>query len=282
MCCKYYHILFEKLPVLQDIDSLFSYPLIAINNKEIILIRKTKGIYKYDVDKKEYQLFIKYDDKSIAFHTVSYDRQSKIFYVQTLRQLFQIDVTKKEFVSSLDTSNFVGMLAKSVFCNNTFHLIGGMHNPSHLIWNSDQNDYVKIFDFEKDNLWSESSLSHFGLVYIDPNNEYKIPQTMLIFGGFDGKIIRDEIYYFSFDTQEWKLSECKLPAPRQISSCLVTPDQRYVLLLDETTRSQRLDLINFPQIKIETETMMKYEDEWDCTWIPCVLLLKEKRLSIAI
>ena len=53
-------------------------------------------------------------------------------------------------------------------------------------------------------------------------------------GGCDGRTNRDEIHYFSFDSQEWKLSEYKLPAPRQSESYLVTPNQRYVLLFDGT------------------------------------------------
>ena len=110
---------------------------------------------------------------------------------------------------------------------------------------------------------------------------------MLIFGGFDGKESCAEIYCFHL-ILKWKLSQCKLPTVRQCSSYLVTPDQRYVLLFDGTSMCERLDLINFPQIKIES--MVEYddkdddeiyeldidEDEFDdefiSTYIPCVMM----------
>ena len=74
LCYKYYHEIIQTLPGFKgEEDTIQNYPLSAINDKEIIIIPeanwfcRTKGIYKYNIETKQYELFIEYKSEPIYY-----------------------------------------------------------------------------------------------------------------------------------------------------------------------------------------------------------------------
>ena len=254
LCYKYYHTLFEKIiPSKEiDIDSPLDYPLIALNDTDIIIIpennyfHSTKGIYKYNIESKQYELFIEFtQDFEIAYHTAAYDRKNQIIYIRTGTGICKVNINQKSL--SCQELTHIGIRPQSVFARNKFHVIGGSRNSSHLIWNDNDQRFDEIYNLNTHNLWQGRNRYAFGLVHVPENHHYNIPETMVMFGGFDGMIQRD-MYYFSFGLQKWILMDLKLSIRQEQNSYVLTADGRYILMFD-FSEIQRLDLKDFPNIK---------------------------------
>ena len=109
------------------------------------------------------------------------------------------------------------------------HFIAGYHHPKHEIW--DENEPLKhvelMHDFDDEP--HEFELQQSRGIYIESKGE------ILIFGGCStniNKTFSDTIWRYTINENKWDLLECKMPIKTFGFGCVMTTDEKYVIIFD--------------------------------------------------
>eukprot|EP01084_Bolivina_argentea_P228742 386252_1 len=168
---------------------------------------------------------------TLGWHSISIDMKlTKLFSCGTsnmsIINIKDFKLTKK---LSLHPTNGNGKYhnCSSLMINNKYHVIGGIKNKKHLIWNNKQNKFDEIHHFKH----LKSGLQRPGFVYI------KSKQICLLFGGYDNSIewwrsnnTCQDIWIFSLRLNEWTKSETQLPIHGHDFGYCLTKNEKFIIL----------------------------------------------------
>eukprot|EP01084_Bolivina_argentea_P228741 386251_1 len=206
---------------------------------------------------------------TLGWHSISIDMKlTKLFSCGTsnmsIINIKDFKLTKK---LSLHPTNGNGKYhnCSSLMINNKYHVIGGIKNKKHLIWNNEQNKFDEMYHFKH----LKSGLQKAGFIYV------KSKQICLLFGGNDCSFYPWEradhtsydIWIFSMVSNQWEKSDIRLPIQCTDFGYCLTKNEKFIILFGgtyplykyniDTIYIWQLDLMIFTKCKIKCP--MKYE-----------------------
>eukprot|EP00484_Ammonia_sp_Unknown_P016751 CAMPEP_0197041218 /NCGR_PEP_ID=MMETSP1384-20130603/17796_1 /TAXON_ID=29189 /ORGANISM="Ammonia sp." /LENGTH=491 /DNA_ID=CAMNT_0042472099 /DNA_START=36 /DNA_END=1511 /DNA_ORIENTATION=- len=188
--------------------------------------QEPNGIYKYDVDKNRWSLFIKYPAEFFSqYHNICIDDSRHIIYLFNgaagSNRLWKIDIETHKFECIELSRTYWGSL--SYLVNGQCHLFWGHQNDAHLRWNDNASKFEVVHQFA--NL--ANGMMSFGMVY---NHK---EQYFLLFGGYKGKEAgrSDAIWKYSMNEQEWQKLKVRMPQKMQSFASVVTDDCQFALII---------------------------------------------------
>ena len=122
--------------------------LLKLNTNELVVAStinakdRNKGIYKYDGDKDEWMLWIKYPEnfKRVKNSSFAIDRVQNILCLLTRDTLWTVDIKTKTW-SKLNCNDDINSVKNPccIIINSKYHIIGGSKNDQHKIIDITQN-----------------------------------------------------------------------------------------------------------------------------------------------
>eukprot|EP01084_Bolivina_argentea_P302322 521816_1 len=154
-------------PVANIPQSILNGDCVMLNNHEILVVSEKTEInledrydddaihndvlYKYNVHRNEWNVFINCDLWRLDDHAIAFDGKSNTLYLADEWRLISVIDMKSKTVS---TSVFTGGRCPSdpilINANGVIHKIGGYRNAQHLIWNNDKNELDEMHDFDEE------------------------------------------------------------------------------------------------------------------------------------
>eukprot|EP01084_Bolivina_argentea_P252715 424260_1 len=129
----------------------------TINNTEHIAYYNEnnyeKGIHKYDIQSNKYELLHKLINVKYGGYTVAFNKHSNTIYSliygdrKTQLQIIDIKTNKSKIINNLDIEIQYG--AHGIIINNKFNVVGGNINDHNLVWNDNDNKFIKSFNFNE-------------------------------------------------------------------------------------------------------------------------------------
>eukprot|EP01084_Bolivina_argentea_P161402 280970_1 len=209
---------------------------IAINNTEFIRWSGSNRfkvpssmdvhIHKYNIENDTWDEFVKYPFSSTTHSMIAFDIDPQILYVYSSEGLEKINI-KTNKSKRIENVTEIGNGARSLIFDNQLHVIGGTDNLYHLIWNNKQHkfDTGHKFPFNTYNLQS-------GFVHIKSKN------ILLLLGGYDkhdAEYDLDSIYSYNIQQKKWILLPQKLPIPLSYFGCVLSKDDKYLIIMGGTS-----------------------------------------------
>eukprot|EP01084_Bolivina_argentea_P111923 199636_1 len=227
-----------------DWIELESFPELSWKCSEIIKINGNEFIqftsygdhygYKYDIVKNKWfklQLNIPKDITATNV-TSAFDQKTQNLYIyfgnkSSFDQKAKIIKTNLKTNETNITNNVrnVGHSGRGIVLNDQFHMIGGCSSSTeHLLW--DGNELKSQFDF------SIGKSLHVSFFYFSQPGIAHIPSknSLLCIGGYSGKC-HDWIYLYNTKCKTWTKLSQRLPVPMWFCGCVVSRNQKYVILL---------------------------------------------------
>ena len=221
---------------------------------------KNNGIWKYNVDTKQWQLIFEYPQDFISeYPSVAYDKSTEILYISTtISGIHKLDLKAKTIKALGVAAVPLGYMERGtngkLYCidGELQHFMGHDENR-HLRWDDDENLYSVVKEFEE---YKAHGLSGFGMVYNNRANE------LLFMGGWKGKGQgrSDAIWRFSMDTKRsakgqmlgWHKLDTKMPDEMQSFACVLSGDCQNVLIFggsDSKGISRKIRILNLESMK---------------------------------
>eukprot|EP01084_Bolivina_argentea_P318157 551702_1 len=150
---------------LQNAPQWVGYGAISLNDSEIIIATSknseskqygfTAGIYVYKQYHKKWKLLVAYPTKTIndrktiyGINGITFDGKSnKLYLYNNQAQMIIIDMKSHEF-DIIDTSVNGCSLPCLANANGIIHVIGGMDNSKHLIWQHNTKKFRQVHSFD--------------------------------------------------------------------------------------------------------------------------------------
>ena len=213
----------------------FAKPL-AINDNEFLVApqrlsnSKSKGIYKFTIDQKEWTNIVPYPSNFISeFHTAALnndDPANPIIYICNTKTLVIVNVANKT-LKEINYKLAVGAHPRAVYANKQLHLIGGAQSFKHLVFDETKQEFRKMHIFTpREGFSGYRGFSRHSLIYCKSKN------CIFMFGG---SIQGNTISEFSCSTKKWRVLETGLPtnAAKHLTGCglVITGDERYIIIV---------------------------------------------------
>eukprot|EP01084_Bolivina_argentea_P203696 347847_1 len=234
--------------------------LVPISHSEFITVPYTHNanvpsecyIQKYNSVTNKWTRLIKYSSNlQTSCNSVAFNKYTQEIYLFGIYpKLIKIHLKTKQ-IKIIQTNKSFGALPMSIIIDGTYHIIGGTQNNKHLIWNDDTEQFTEIYTFEN---WS-TGLIFGSLIYIERK------KMLLLFGGIDcatqsESLPQDSIYIYYINEQKWELLDIELELPLYAFGCVLTKDQKYVILLGGA-KTNEIHIFN-------TDNMLFEDDMWSC------------------
>eukprot|EP01084_Bolivina_argentea_P167693 290982_1 len=179
---------------------------------------ESQCIKKYSTVDNKWTKWIKLNDFNIGeFDNPSFALNEYQLFVYTNKKLIEINQINTNFQTYkiYDCNNCVEHAAL-IMINNKLHLVGGLRNNKHFIWNEQQSQ----FDF-KYTMETTSVICH-RLIYL------KFKNILLCMGGIGPADTADTIHAFDFRLNKW--SKMKQKSHNFIFGCITTRNDEYIIL----------------------------------------------------
>ena len=207
-------------------DFLFTYSsnMVTINGDTIIVapavspsVGEADGLYTYDTKKNDWELFTKYpEDLVSSSHCLAYNETKNELYVYGFHaRIAKFDINTKTCKLCKETKTF-GSYPSGLFINDKYHIIGGSYSNSHSIYNETENIFESFHEFPT---FQDQQIIHSikrGIVYLFAKGVNKHD----IFG----------IWEYKIREKEWRKTETKLPKQLSEFGCVITNDERFILI----------------------------------------------------
>ena len=182
---------------------------------------ESQGIFSYNHSKNKWNVFIKYQkETNTSNHNLSINNFTNELYLYGKEsKLIKISITSNDnssFNYSKQQKSF-GSFPTSILMNNEYHIIGGQYNKQHLIWNESKQEFIANYEFPD----LKHDLDQPSIVYLPKK------QQLLVLGGFDGLNPIDKTWKYDLKSKKWGNMELRI---WRKDSCIVTDDERYVIL----------------------------------------------------
>ena len=261
----------DKALISPDIGRGYSNPVIIDNENFVVSTpiypyqdaeaNKTKGLYTYNTTSKSWTDFIKYSANvdTLDSHEICYDAKNKRILMYGYQKRLFIYNYDKNIFKRYDQTIQIGSYPNLICIDGDFHLIGGATNKYHKIWDTEKNEFKNIYEFEE---WNKGNYGGV-LLYFDSKQE------LLLFGGYDYSISKcfDTVRCHKIGDKEWKNSDLTLPRAMKNFGCILTSNQRFLIIFggsskDESQGSMELDdiwILDFQAL----------DDKWKKSDIKC-------------
>lgn len=211
---------------------------------------------------------------------IAYNSNSKQIYatIDSAMMITNIETPSKYKEYSCDQIQFSSL----IFIDNICHIIGGVENEdhdahdSHYIWDEQTKKVKHIHKFNE----MKGDISGFGLVY----DSHK--QQMLLLGGFDSgrtemKWRRDEIYRCDLSSSSetdwiWTKLDIKLPHGMNNFGCVLTTDNRYVIIMAGLGMDKNYDDIHVLDLNVMNIFAVDLKFPFDRI---CIAIIMEKKVE---
>lgn len=218
------YISLESYPKHQGTYSMCSN-ILKLNENEFIVIHRTH-IHKYNVIMNEWQSFhadvkhltgtdygIAYDQQQQKLLVTGESNTVQIFSIQNDMECIEYPLRKVDCSTSL------------IVTNRECHIIGGINNDSHSIWDMNTDNKPRKIHTFKDS--AHDGFKCLGWIYIERKDE------IYLFGGYRiGTNTRStEIRRYCVKTQKWSILSEELSVGKNYCGVAVGSDQRYVVIL---------------------------------------------------
>eukprot|EP01084_Bolivina_argentea_P131558 232190_1 len=220
----------------------FSSNLVKMNSNIISAptahsAQDSDGIYAYNADKDDWDLFFKYPaDFESSSHALAYNENTNELYLFGFQAtVIKFDINNKQCKIKDALTECYGSYPGSLFVDNTFHIIGGNQNSSHLIYNEQTNTFKSIHTFK-----------HFNTPF--PAVIYSKLKNMIIL--FDNQ----NVYIYDTHKKEWTTSDTQLPCDVSEFECTITTDDRFAIIfggyIDGYSVSNKILIMDLDKMKI--------------------------------
>lgn len=177
-----------------------------------------------------------------------YNAKSKEIFIANEHQTMQIFNIHKKNLKMYNNKGKHNQCAQLIFIDNHCHIIGGIHNNIHQIWNYQNDTFTQIHAFTE----FQGGRGLFGLIYLKKKNQ------LLLLGGFDyiNRNAIDAIHKFSFVNFKWTKIEKKLPMKMVYVDGVTTKCEQFVILLGANTVGDKA-YTNIYILKLKKMTFIK-------------------------
>lgn len=229
--------------------------------------KQFNGLYLYSTINDSWIEWIKYPDNlNIDSPASCIDYKLNIIYLyHSSGKLIKIFYKTKEIelISNMINLDNPRLCLIPDTNNSELHLIGGIINHKHLIFNEKEKKF-KIYSSEFSRLPFTGGFNGFGLLHIPNNN------LLLLFGGH-----KDEIYSFNLLTKEWNKTANKQYSIPEINNFgyVMTLNQKYLILMGgllPTNNSLLIPGLNMDDIKLNNKIFIM--DLNKRKWYQCKIL----------
>jgi len=204
----------------------FSFTDIRPNN--VCSLGNTSIAIAYD------DLIVKYDwklneQKTILKHstseknaTLAFDNNTNTLYLSDsyndCMKIFNVDDPDPIEKISMEHAIYPYLIC----IDGKLHSIGGRDSIMHQIYNPDKKEFDDHWEFEE---WGNNEGMYWGgLIHVTSKQE------LLLFGGWKGWKGLNDIYKYSIPDKTWTLLPQKLPIKAQLFGCVLTPDEKYIII----------------------------------------------------
>ena len=186
------------------------------------------GIYKYDIIRNQWELFIKYPNGFFSEnHNICCDGKEEMVYLNNAAGgggIWRVHVENKRFEYmgkyNLEDSSSYGSI--SCVVESQYHIFWGKMNNHHLCWKGDAEKFEILHRFEH----IKKGMVSFGLVYNDREKYF------LLLGGYMGKEEgrSDAVWRYRLSQNKWERLELTMPDKMQSFGCVITRNCKNVII----------------------------------------------------
>ena len=228
-------------------------------NKEIIAISNTGNVCTFEIESQTWKKSVQIEGIRSDF-CIAFDKQCNELYIIGGIDAIHILHMKEWEVQKHQLSVKIGIRPAIRFMNGELHIIGGFQNGNHFVWD----DYKKTLKLLHCIQKSNRGLAGGSLIHIPSQDK------LLLIGGYDygDRTKTDTIRVYSTKDNEWKelLNEngdvIKLPLGLSGFGCILTRDERYIVIIGVTSGTTGGEEINIHHLDLRTL-------KWETSMVGC-------------
>ena len=219
--------------------------------------KKWKDIFRMEKTSRDKRTFSSYN--SIAFDK----HKQRIYVLNSDSIVIMILLQSKSFIQQQANKKYDTKYCSSLFINGHLHVIGGTNHRKHIIWTKNG----ALYKFKKRHKFSKFKefYRNHGVVQIESK------QMVLLMGGEDADGPVDDIVVYQYDKDKWLRPKLKLPKPLSSFGCVVTMNEKYVIIIGGL-KSNEIFILNLEKMEF-SNCRLKLPHTGGCH---CVLLQNQR------
>eukprot|EP01084_Bolivina_argentea_P091570 164827_1 len=202
-----------------------TYTLHHLKNDWIVVSNDTIHIFKH-----QYNRWDKYQAPIGTYHTATLDKNNTMLYINDSKSnVFIMNLQTNFYKQKCIASDNSGDLNASMIINNQFHIF---NNNKHMIWNNTFNKFILQSNTPNDlNAWG------CGIIHISSK------KCLLKLGGMTDVMndAIDSIYCYDLINKIWTKLHLTLPKPLKFVKCVLTNDEKYIIIMGGRTINSDLN-----------------------------------------
>eukprot|EP01084_Bolivina_argentea_P139476 245366_1 len=232
--------------------------IIVLNENEFICMSTSiaatnSTLWKYNVNNDTWEELL---TMIVCQGSLCLNGNTNMLYHYTDKNLSICDLNVKHKTFVTYETNLNVYNDSCLIANDELHLVGGYTNRNHLIWDSIEKKFISQYTFDEWKRCIEGAV----FVHIPSRN------MLLLLGGYDAGAVEclDTIWKYCLQQKKWEKLYTTLPSAMRNFGCIVTANEKYVIVFGGSTLSLYNTLPENGIHVLDLDTFETFESKVKC------------------